>query len=165
MITVIHDVTCCTSHIGESYAGKYVPALAYKIHVSNPTAKMKINLCGVAIGNGLVDPENQLPHYGALMYANGLIDSNQKDYIDKQTMDAAQKIREGDYYRAFEIFDFLLNGDVFKYPTYFQNVTGCNFYFNILQYVYRIIHGIFSNYSYSYLVVQLHLKWIITSNT
>ncbi|KAI6661579.1 serine carboxypeptidase CPVL-like [Oopsacas minuta] len=118
---------------GESYAGKYVPALAYKIHTSNPTAEFKINFRGVAIGNGLVDPQNQLPHYGALLYANGLIDSNQKDYIDRQTLDAAQMIRDGDYYRAFQIFDFLLNGDIFKYPTYFQNATGCNFYFNILH--------------------------------
>lgn len=28
---------------GESYAGKYVPALSYKIHKSNPVAKLKIN--------------------------------------------------------------------------------------------------------------------------
>ena len=28
---------------GESYAGKYVPALSYKIHTANPTAKLKIN--------------------------------------------------------------------------------------------------------------------------
>ncbi len=29
---------------GESYAGKYVPAIAYKIHTANPKAKLKINL-------------------------------------------------------------------------------------------------------------------------
>ena len=29
---------------GESYAGKYIPALAHKIHTLNPLASAKINL-------------------------------------------------------------------------------------------------------------------------
>ena len=41
---------------GESYAGKYIPALAYTIHMNNPNAKLKINLQGIAIGNGGSDP-------------------------------------------------------------------------------------------------------------
>ena len=35
-----------------------MPALAYKIHQSNPTAQLKINMKGVAIGDGLCDPVN-----------------------------------------------------------------------------------------------------------
>ena len=43
----------------QSYAGKYVPAIAYKIHLENQASpKVKINLKGVAIGDGLVDPVN-----------------------------------------------------------------------------------------------------------
>jgi len=42
----------------QSYAGKYIPGLAYKIHQANPSAKLKINLKGVAIGDGLCDPVN-----------------------------------------------------------------------------------------------------------
>lgn len=41
----------------QSYAGKYVPAISYYIHKYNPTAKVKINLMGMAIGDGLCDPE------------------------------------------------------------------------------------------------------------
>lgn len=41
----------------QSYAGKYVPAISYYIHKNNPTAKVKINLVGMAIGDGLCDPE------------------------------------------------------------------------------------------------------------
>lgn len=41
----------------QSYAGKYVPAISYYIHKNNPTAKVKINLMGMAIGDGLCDPE------------------------------------------------------------------------------------------------------------
>lgn len=41
----------------QSYAGKYVPAISYYIHKNNPAAKVKINLVGMAIGDGLCDPE------------------------------------------------------------------------------------------------------------
>lgn len=41
----------------QSYAGKYVPAISYYIHKNNPSAKVKINLVGMAIGDGLCDPE------------------------------------------------------------------------------------------------------------
>ena len=35
-----------------------MPAFAYKIHQSNPTAQLKINMKGVAIGDGFCDPVN-----------------------------------------------------------------------------------------------------------
>jgi vitellogenic carboxypeptidase-like protein len=46
---------------GESYAGKYVPSITYRIHVENqnPHVKTRINLKGMTIGNGLCDPVNQ----------------------------------------------------------------------------------------------------------
>ncbi|KAF4737225.1 hypothetical protein FOZ63_001612, partial [Perkinsus olseni] len=40
--------------VGQSYAGHYIPALAQEMYVQ----KSKINLKGVAIGNGLVVPED-----------------------------------------------------------------------------------------------------------
>ena len=43
----------------QSYAGKYVPAIGYKIHTENMNnPAVKINLKGLAIGDGLCDPEN-----------------------------------------------------------------------------------------------------------
>ena len=43
----------------QSYAGKYVPAIGYKIHTENmKNPAIKINLKGLAIGDGLCDPEN-----------------------------------------------------------------------------------------------------------
>jgi vitellogenic carboxypeptidase-like protein len=54
---------------GESYAGKYVPSITYKIHVENQnaSAKIKINLKGMSIGDGLTDPVNQYM-YGDFLY-------------------------------------------------------------------------------------------------
>jgi vitellogenic carboxypeptidase-like protein len=44
-------------YLVQSYAGKYVPAISYKIHMENQgTPKVKINFKGMAIGDGLCDP-------------------------------------------------------------------------------------------------------------
>ncbi|TMW66292.1 hypothetical protein Poli38472_004057 [Pythium oligandrum] len=50
---------------GESYAGHYVPAVAHKIwHESkkNSTSATRINLQGIAIGNGITNPLVQVAH-------------------------------------------------------------------------------------------------------
>jgi len=50
---------------GESYAGHYVPATAARIVEGNKAAAAdkKINLAGIAIGNGLVQPQVQYSYY------------------------------------------------------------------------------------------------------
>lgn len=68
---------------GESYAGKYIPAISHKILQKNPNATMKINLKGVAIGNGLSDPEHQLL-YGDRLFELGLIDENTLKIFEQQ---------------------------------------------------------------------------------
>ncbi|KHN08079.1 Serine carboxypeptidase-like 50 [Glycine soja] len=47
---------------GESYAGKYVPAIGYYILEKNANLNVseRVNLAGVAIGDGLTDPETQV---------------------------------------------------------------------------------------------------------
>lgn len=45
--------------VGESYAGMYVPSMAYYIHKENmnrPEDEYTLNLAGIGIGNGWVDP-------------------------------------------------------------------------------------------------------------
>jgi len=64
---------------GESFAGHYVPAVSYAIHQNNPGAKVKINLKGLAIGNGLVDPINQLM-YSEYLYQRGFVDGDYMCY-------------------------------------------------------------------------------------
>lgn len=53
---------------GESYAGKYIPAMA--LHLYETT---DIKIAGLAIGNGWVDPFYQYPAYSHFAAANGLI--------------------------------------------------------------------------------------------
>ncbi|XP_063628916.1 venom serine carboxypeptidase-like [Cydia splendana] len=59
---------------GESYAGKYVPALGYTIIKKGSTAKTKINLKGLMIGGAWINPVSQR-HYGvyhACDYSNNV---------------------------------------------------------------------------------------------
>jgi Serine carboxypeptidase len=66
---------------GESYAGKYVPAIAKEIDRQNKTNKRKINLRGVAVGNGWITPELSLKIMIDYVYATGLIGSYQKELL------------------------------------------------------------------------------------
>lgn len=87
---------------------------------------------GIAIGNGLVDPVNMVDQYGAVLYGFSLATLNEKMNIDTQTSKAVDLIKNKQFVKAFDIFDILLNGDIYKYPTYLKNITGCDNYFNIL---------------------------------
>jgi len=118
---------------GESYAGKYVPSITYKIHIENqkPDVKVRINLKGMSIGDGLTDPINQYK-YGDFLYQIGLIDQFQKTYFDLQTSLMRYAIEQERYIDAFHLFDALLNGDLLNTTSYFYNVTGVKNYFNYL---------------------------------
>ncbi|KAL0274805.1 UNVERIFIED_CONTAM: hypothetical protein PYX00_002843 [Menopon gallinae] len=117
---------------GESYAGKYVPALSYAIHKDNQISQTKINLQGLAIGNGLVDPGNQL-HYSDYLYQLGLIDSRGKGVFAATESKCRKFIAADQWTDAYHCFDSLLNGDKTTGKTYFYNVTGFEFYFNYLH--------------------------------
>lgn len=61
---------------GESYAGHYVPAIAHRIAVDGRFGAhddFPINLRGMAVGNGLVDPAAQYPQYSEFAVQNGMI--------------------------------------------------------------------------------------------
>ncbi|XP_071518889.1 probable serine carboxypeptidase CPVL, partial [Panulirus ornatus] len=86
---------------GESYAGKYVPALTYTIHKKNPTAELKINLKGMAIGDGLCDPVT-MTDYGDFLYNIGLIDEINLQYFKQQSELAISLINKQQWHKAFE---------------------------------------------------------------
>ncbi|KAJ7552000.1 hypothetical protein O6H91_06G037700 [Diphasiastrum complanatum] len=65
---------------GESYAGKYVPALAYYM-LENKQSQPKFNiasqLAGIAVGNGLTHPRTQVQLHADVSYNFGLLDKEQ----------------------------------------------------------------------------------------
>ncbi|XP_053688751.1 venom serine carboxypeptidase [Sabethes cyaneus] len=117
---------------GESYAGKYVPAVAHTIHRQNDNSKVKINLKGLAIGNGLCDPFHQL-YYGDYLYQLGLIDANARDQFHEYEKKGRDCISKNDFDCAFEVFDELINGDQTASGSLFKNVSGFETYFNYLE--------------------------------
>ncbi|XP_063225186.1 venom serine carboxypeptidase-like [Bacillus rossius redtenbacheri] len=117
---------------GESYAGKYIPALGYAIHTKNPNATLKINMQGMAIGNGLSDPENMLL-YGDYLYQLGLIDLNARDLFHQKEALTRKYIQARQWKKAFQVFDTLLNGDLSQNGTLFSNLTGLKSYYNYVS--------------------------------
>ena len=66
---------------GESYAGHYIPFIGD--HLSQDKFKSQgVNLKGVAIGNGWVDPYNQYPGYSSFSFHNDLINNFGKTFLD-----------------------------------------------------------------------------------
>ncbi|KAI4497154.1 hypothetical protein M0802_007638 [Mischocyttarus mexicanus] len=113
---------------GESYAGKYVPAVSHAIKDYNIKAKVKINLKGLAIANGFVDPENQLV-YGDYLYQIGLIDLNLKNLFHQYEQKARDLIKQKKYVDALNAINVLFSGD----PSIFENATGFQYVFNYLR--------------------------------
>ncbi|XP_063389058.1 venom serine carboxypeptidase-like [Cydia fagiglandana] len=113
---------------GESYGGKYVPALGYAIHKKNPTAETKINLKGLAIGNGLTDPENQLLH-GQYLYQIGLIDLNERKIFEEYEGKILNYIKHDKWREAYDTFGILIE----RPGSYFRNFTGFDSYYKFLD--------------------------------
>ncbi|XP_066600490.1 venom serine carboxypeptidase [Prorops nasuta] len=116
---------------GESYGGKYVPAVSHAIKDYNIKATKKINLKGLSIGNGWTDPENQVI-YGDYLYQIGLIDFNGRELFHQYEKQGREFIQNKQFDKAFEIFDLILDGDLTSQPSLFKNLTGFDFYFNYL---------------------------------
>ncbi|XP_046585303.1 probable serine carboxypeptidase CPVL isoform X5 [Haliotis rubra] len=114
---------------GESYAGKYVPAISYKIHMENPTAKVKINFKGMAIGDGLCDPITMFPKYADFMFNIGVLDESERDYFQSQSDLAVKAMQQQRFGDAFKIMGKVLNNGQ---DAYFYNVTGLDDLYNFI---------------------------------
>lgn len=68
---------------GESYAGHYIPFIgSYIIEDRDKWGALGVNLQGVAIGNGWVDPYTQYAGYSVFALENGLINETGKSMLD-----------------------------------------------------------------------------------
>lgn len=73
--------------VGESYGGHYAPAIAHKVFLENKNLQkgmVKLNLSGLAVGNGLTKPEEQYKWYADMAFKN----SHGIKVIDEQTYEA-----------------------------------------------------------------------------
>ena len=74
---------------GESYAGHYVPAIGWKIVDANARGEgPTLNLQGIAIGNGLVEPLTQYGAYADFMAANDMVDAQTQATVNTAYKDA-----------------------------------------------------------------------------
>ncbi|KAM7279403.1 hypothetical protein ACFE04_006537 [Oxalis oulophora] len=79
---------------GESYAGHYIPALASRVHQGNKAKEgIHINLKGLAIGNGLTDPEIQYKAYTDYALDMQLIKKSDYNSIQKLVPVCEQAIK------------------------------------------------------------------------
>jgi len=117
---------------GESFAGHYIPAFGAYIHEQNANGAA-VPLKGVSIGDGWTDPILQMTATPALMFNLGLADANQVKVLQDYSKRTEDAIHQGDYKKAFDVWDEMLNGDVYPYATYFYNLTASMDYDNFLR--------------------------------
>lgn len=106
---------------GESYAGKYVPALGHAIYDKRNSGDThdRINLKGVAIGNGVTDPIHQL-YYGDYFYQLGFIDSANLAIFNQYQQLSLNYLAQGNSLYAMYALFTLINSD----GCLFNNLTG-----------------------------------------
>jgi carboxypeptidase C (cathepsin A) len=94
---------------GESYAGKYVPAIALEIdkqNMANPPTH--INLKGIAVGNGWIKPELSIRTMIDYLYAAGFLGVSQKSTLDSSYDDFVSVLRAKDMTKATELGNALI---------------------------------------------------------
>ncbi|XP_059058201.1 venom serine carboxypeptidase-like [Achroia grisella] len=88
---------------GESYAGKYIPALGIQIH-RHREKNHHINLRGMAVGNGLIDPRSMM-HYSDLCKALGILDTVQLNKVKELETSIVKLIDENKIVNASNKFN------------------------------------------------------------
>ena len=115
---------CNLAHPGE-------PGMCHGATV--PTGKMLVPLRGIAVGDGWIDPVNMVGGYPDMMFNFGLADLKQKAVITDYCDRTVAFIKSNNMTAAFDVWDEMLNGDIYPYPNYFHNITGSNDYDNFLR--------------------------------
>ncbi|KNB50859.1 S10 family serine carboxypeptidase-like protein [Streptomyces caatingaensis] len=96
---------------GESYAGKYVPAIALEIHRRNRenSGARNIGLRGIAVGNGWIRPELSLRALVDYAYTTGFLGIAQKNSLDESYAEFQEVLRSGDMRQATKLGNALVS--------------------------------------------------------
>ncbi len=108
---------------GESYAGKYVPFIAREIHRRNQGKRKhddpkhkpypRLNLQGIAVGDGWMKPELEIQVFIDFSYTTGFIGTHQKAELEKRYRHFVKVLRKGHMARACELGNAIV-GDVLR---------------------------------------------------
>ncbi|CAH0399157.1 unnamed protein product [Chilo suppressalis] len=98
---------------GQSYGGKICPRLAYYLHTAIEKKRLKMNLKGIGVGSGWVDPKESILTYSNYLYAMGAIDRNTYLKITTIAKRIAEFIEKKDYATANK-WDILLHSTISK---------------------------------------------------
>lgn len=116
---------------GESYAGKYAPAITEFIHKQQkaPVSPLKLNLKGMMIVDGFTDPYSTLAQMGMYAFQLGLIDYQERMRVEGYILQGLYLIDSNQMTEAKYMFNDALEhimsyaGDVNAYNIRLFNVT------------------------------------------
>jgi vitellogenic carboxypeptidase-like protein len=95
---------------GESYAGKYVPSLAfYMLSKASSKDDEQLQFSGMAIGNGLTDPRIQVQEHANVAHYLGLIDKQQSFEVQEMACEVVDHIDKAEWLKAHETRSELCN--------------------------------------------------------
>ncbi|XP_060528882.1 venom serine carboxypeptidase-like [Cylas formicarius] len=115
---------------GVSYGGKYSVSLASYIDAQNEINSQKINLQGVIVESGFVDPVHQA-NYSDYLYQLGLIDKQTRNLFKDIETTIITDINNGNYQDAMDNYAKIIVP--YKGPTLFRNLTGFDNGLNYLE--------------------------------
>lgn len=107
--------------------------MAFELAAQIAAGNSQLNLQGILVGDGAIDPLTQFTGFADLTFYMGFANLNERETIRGYEERITALIGQQQWKAAFVVFDELLNGDFFPFPTYFRNITGLSDYFNELS--------------------------------
>ena len=80
--------------------------MAYTIHQRKEIAKKYFNFVGISIGDGLIDPINQMD-FDQLLYQIGLIDANEKAKMKLLQGEITDLINKQEWIKVFDKVNYI----------------------------------------------------------